>query len=155
MSSSTELVLFAASLTKRKSPLMATVAIEGLFLFVSDAAGNTNSVLLDTQTESPKHFEVTFKLEEASPITLGVMAKNTNANWLAADNFKLMCYGTASTKEASGDAGDASSIENVTEQSAKVVVAIYNAAGAQINALQPGINIVKYADGSTRKIFKQ
>ena len=133
----------------------ATVAIEGLFLFVSDAAGNTNSVLLDTQTESPKHFEVTFKLEEASPITLGVMAKNTNANWLAADNFKLMCYGTASTKEASGDAGDASSIENVTEQSAKVVVAIYNAAGAQINALQPGINIVKYADGSTRKIFKQ
>ena len=133
----------------------ATVAIEGLFLFVSDAAGNTNSVLLDTQTESPKHFEVTFKLEEASPITLGVMAKNTNANWLAADNFKLMCYGTASTKEASGDAGDASSIENVTEQSAKVVVAIYNAAGAQINALQPGINIVKYADGSTKKIFKQ
>lgn len=132
----------------------ATVAIEGLFLFVSDAAGNTNSVLLDTQTESPKHFEVTFKLEEASPITLGVMAKNTNANWLAADNFKLMCYGTASTKEASGDAGDASSIENVTEQSAKVVVAIYNAAGAQINALQPGINIVKYADGSTKKIFK-
>ena len=132
----------------------ATVAIEGLFLFVSDAAGNTNSVLLDTQTESPKHFEVTFKLEEASPITLGVMAKNTNANWLAADNFKLMCYGTASTKEASGDAGDASGIENVTEQSAKVVVAIYNAAGAQINALQPGINIVKYADGSTKKIFK-
>lgn len=132
----------------------ATVAIEGLFLFVSDAANNTNSVLLDTQDASPKHFEVTFKLEEASPITLGVMAKNTNANWLAADNFKLMYYGTASTKEASGDAGDASSIENVTEQSAKVVVAIYNAAGAQINALQPGINIVKYADGSTRKIFK-
>lgn len=132
----------------------ATVAIEGLFLFVSDAANNTNSVLLDTQDASPKHFEVTFKLEEASPITLGVMAKSTNANWLAADNFKLMCYGTASTKEASGDAGDASGIENVTEQSAKVVVAIYNAAGAQINALQPGINIVKYADGSTKKIFK-
>lgn len=132
----------------------ATVAIEGLFLFVSDAANNTNSVLLDTQDASPKHFEVTFKLEEASPITLGVMAKNTNANWLAADNFKLMYYGTASTKEASGDAGDASGIENVTEQSAKVVVAIYNAAGAQINALQPGINIVKYADGSTKKIFK-
>ena len=133
----------------------ATVAIKGLFLFVSDAANNTNSVLLDTQDASPKHFEVTFKLEEASPITLGVMAKETNANWLAADNFKLMYYGTASTKEASGDAGDASGIENVTEQSAKVVVAIYNAAGAQINALQPGINIVKYADGSTRKIFKQ
>ncbi len=132
----------------------ATVAIKGLFLFVSDAANNTNSVLLDTQDASPKHFEVTFKLEEASPITLGVMAKETNANWLAADNFKLMYYGTASTKEASGDAGDASGIENVTEQSAKVVVAIYNAAGAQINALQPGINIVKYADGSTRKIFK-
>jgi len=133
----------------------ATVAIEGLFLFVSDAAGNTNSVLLDTQTESPRHFEVTFKLEEASPITLGVMAKSTNANWLAADNFKLMCYGTASTKEASGDAGNASDIDNVTEQSAKVVVAIYNAAGAQISALQPGINIVKYADGTTKKIFKQ
>jgi hypothetical protein len=133
----------------------ATVAIEGLFLFVSNSAGNTNSVLLDTQTESPKHFEVTFKLEEASPITLGLMAKSTNANWLAADNFKLMYYGTASTKEASGDAGDASGLENVTEQNAVAIEAIYNAAGTQISTLQPGINIVKYTDGSTRKIFKQ
>lgn len=133
----------------------ATVAIEGLFLFVSNSAGNTNSVLLDTQTESPKHFEVTFKLEEASPITLGLMAKSTNANWLAADNFKLMYYGTASTKEASGDAGDATGIENVTEQNAVAIEAIYNAAGTQIGTLQPGINIVKYTDGSTKKIFKQ
>ncbi len=133
----------------------ATVAIEGLFLFVSNSAGNTNSVLLDTQTESPKHFEVTFKLEEASPITLGLMAKSTNANWLAADNFKLMYYGTASTKEASGDAGDASGLENVTEQNAVAIEAIYNAAGTQISTLQPGINIVKYTDGSTRKIFIQ
>ena len=135
----------------------ATVAIEGLVLFVSDAEGKTNSTLLDTQDASPKHFDVTFKLDKESVITLGVMAKSTNANWLAADNFKLTYYGTASTKEESGDAGDANAIEGVEEAApaAKTIVAIYNAAGAQISTLQPGINIVKYADGTTKKIFKK
>lgn len=135
----------------------ATVAIEGLVLFVSDAEGKTNSTLLDTQDASPKHFDVTFKLDKESVITLGVMAKSTNANWLAADNFKLTYYGTASAKEESGDAGDANAIEGVEEAApaAKAIVAIYNAAGAQISTLQPGINIVKYADGTTKKIFKK
>ncbi|MCR5044123.1 MAG: hypothetical protein K6A93_08335 [Bacteroidaceae bacterium] len=135
----------------------ATVAIEGLVLFVSDAEGKTNSTLLDTQDASPKHFDVTFKLDKESVITLGVMAKSTNANWLAADNFKLTYYGTASAKEESGDAGDANAIEGVEEAApaAKTIVAIYNAAGAQISTLQPGINIVKYADGTTKKIFKK
>jgi hypothetical protein len=135
----------------------ATVAIEGLVLFVSDAEGKTNSTLLDTQDASPKHFDGTFKLDTESVITLGVMAKSTNANWLAADNFKLTYYGTASAKEESGDAGDANAIEGVEEaaQAAKAIVAIYNAAGAQISTLQPGINIVKYADGTTKKIFKK
>lgn len=135
----------------------ANVAIEGLVLFVSDAEGKTNSTLLDTQDASPKHFDVTFKLDKESVITLGVMAKSTNANWLAADNFKLTYYGTASAKEESGDAGDANAIEGVEEAApaAKTIVAIYNAAGAQISTLQPGINIVKYADGTTKKIFKK
>ena len=135
----------------------ANVAIEGLVLFVSDAEGKTNSTLLDTQDASPKHFDVTFKLDKESVITLGVMAKSTNANWLAADNFKLTYYGTASAKEESGDAGDANAIEGVEEAApaAKAIVAIYNAAGAQISTLQPGINIVKYADGTTKKIFKK
>ena len=102
-------------------------------------------------------FDVTFKLDKESVITLGVMAKSTNANWLAADNFKLTYYGTASAKEESGDAGDANAIEGVEEAApaAKAIVAIYNAAGAQISTLQPGINIVKYADGTTKKIFKK
>ena len=35
----------------------------------------------------------------------------------------------------------------------KEIVGYFNAAGTQIESLQPGINIVKYADGTSRKIF--
>lgn len=34
------------------------------------------------------------------------------------------------------------------------VQAVFNAAGQQINKLQPGVNIIRYTDGSTTKIFK-
>ena len=34
-------------------------------------------------------------------------------------------------------------------------VAIYSLSGIRLNELQPGMNIVKYADGSTRTIFKK
>ena len=33
------------------------------------------------------------------------------------------------------------------------VVAIYNVYGARLNSLQRGINIVKFADGSVRKVL--
>ena len=40
-----------------------------------------------------------------------------------------------------------------TETGSKTVVARYNMQGQKINAPQPGINIVKYSDGTTQKIL--
>ena len=41
-----------------------------------------------------------------------------------------------------------------TENGAKTINAIYSINGAQVNGLQKGLNIVKYSDGTTKKIIK-
>ena len=103
-------------------------------------------------------YSVTFTLTGGEDVKIGFQTIGTMPfRWFMCDDFTLMYYGTASAKEDSTDAGNVVVIEGVEEAApaAKAVVAIYNAAGAQINALQPGINIVKYSDGTTKKIFKQ
>ena len=42
-----------------------------------------------------------------------------------------------------------------TDSSALTVVAIYNIHGVQVEALQPGVNIVKYSDGTTTKVMQR
>ena len=103
-------------------------------------------------------YSVTFTLTGGEDVKIGFQSIGTMPfRWFMCDDFTLMYYGTASAKADSTDAGNVVVIEGVEEAApaAKAVVAIYNAAGAQINALQPGINIVKYSDGTTKKIFKQ
>ena len=103
-------------------------------------------------------YSVTFTLTGGEDVKIGFQTIGTMPfRWFMCDDFTLMYYGTASAKADSTDAGNVVVIEGVEEAApaAKAVVAIYNAAGAQINALQPGINIVKYSDGTTKKIFKQ
>ncbi len=41
-----------------------------------------------------------------------------------------------------------------TDSSALTIVAIYNIHGVQTDALQPGVNIVKYSDGTIKKIME-
>lgn len=49
---------------------------------------------------------------------------------------------------------NSSGIEHTTVASAdKAVVGIYNIGGVKIPALQKGLNIIKYADGTTRKVM--
>lgn len=103
-------------------------------------------------------YSVTFTLTGGEDVKIGFQTIGTMPfRWFMCDDFTLMYYGTASAKADSTDAGNVVVIEGVEEAApaAKAVVAIYNAAGAQINALQSGINIVKYSDGTTKKIFKQ
>lgn len=44
-------------------------------------------------------------------------------------------------------------VDDVTVSSDATVIAIYGADGAERNCLQPGINIVRYSDGTARKVF--
>lgn len=77
----------------------ATRAVEGLYLFARTSDGTYTRTALDTQDASPKNFEVTFKLEADDEVGIGLQSESTNGNWLGADNFKLLCYGTKSEKE--------------------------------------------------------
>lgn len=48
---------------------------------------------------------------------------------------------------------DPTGINNVDAQNGRMVVARYNANGQQLTALQKGLNILKYADGTSTKIL--
>ena len=50
--------------------------------------------------------------------------------------------------------GGADGINDVKDNTAKTVVAVFNASGAQMNGMQNGLNIVKYSDGTTAKVMK-
>lgn len=91
---------------------------------------------------------VVFTLEEKSDIVIG--AKNSsNGTWAIWDNWKLTSFGTSSAKTESGDP---SGVEGVDAENA-APVAIYTTAGAQVKSLQKGFNIVKFSDGTTKKVL--
>lgn len=101
-------------------------------------------------------YELTFTLAEGEEATIGFQTVGTVPfRWFMCDDFGLMYYGTQSSKTDSTDEGDVVAIEEVEEMAAgKTIAGIYTASGVQIEALQPGVNIVKYTDGTSRKIFK-
>ncbi len=103
-----------------------------------------------------KPYELTFTLAEGEKATIGFQTVGTVPfRWFMCDDFGLMYYGTQSSKPDSNDEGDVVAIEEVEEMAAgKTIAGIYTASGVQIETLQPGVNIVKYTDGTSRKIFK-
>ncbi|MBQ2298720.1 MAG: hypothetical protein II278_05025 [Bacteroidaceae bacterium] len=109
----------------------------------TDADGNA---LSDEQNYVVR---VVFTLEEKSDIVIG--AKNSsNGTWAIWDNWKLTSFGVSSTKTESGDP---SFIDGVGTADDATPVAIYTTAGAQVNTLQKGFNIVKFSDGSVKKVL--
>ena len=90
-------------------------------------------------------YTVTVKLEEGADLKFGVSWSDSGDKWTCMDEFTLVYYGTESSKISTD-------IEGV-ESSAVTPVAIYTVSGAQVDALQKGINIVKYSDGSTKKVL--
>lgn len=101
-------------------------------------------------TEKYDDYTVIFTVEEGQTVTVGIKSSGTMAaRWFVADNFKLTYYGSASSKENSGDPAGVEALDaDATE-----IVAIYTASGAQVSALQKGLNIVKYADGTVKKVL--
>ncbi len=101
-------------------------------------------------------YKVIFTLAEGEDVKIGFQTIGTMPfRWFMCDDFTLTYYGTASAKTDSTDEGGVVKVEGVEEtaDTGKEIVGYFNAAGTQIDSLQPGINIVKYADGTSRKIF--
>ena len=58
--------------------------ITGAYLYIGDY-----QTAVATQHGLPQHYTVEFTLTEATDVELGMKTINTNANWIAADNFRL------------------------------------------------------------------
>lgn len=100
-------------------------------------------------------YHVTFKVPApAAKVIVGARTVGTlSARWAAIDDFKLECYGTQSSKETSE--GKEVIIEGVDATPTVVApTAIFTLSGARTNTLVKGINIVRMADGSVKKILK-
>jgi len=62
----------------------------GVYLFANDQNSEAG-----TSNERPESYTVTISLEKTGPIQAGIRVNNTNANWVATDNFKLFFNGSA------------------------------------------------------------
>lgn len=111
--------------------------VTGMYLFAGE-----NRTAVNADAETPGRFEVAFVLTEESTIAIGVMVEGTNGNWLAADNFNLICKG-ADTTSINAVAGNLNAKAN----------SIYTISGTRIANVQKGLNIVKMSNGSVKKIF--
>lgn len=102
-------------------------------------------------TEKYADYSVIFSVEEGQLVTIGVKTSGTmTARWFVCDNFKLKYFGTESQHE---DSENPMSVDGVEVAEGAQIVAIYTVSGAPVATLQKGLNIVKYADGSVKKIF--
>ncbi len=121
---------------------------DGVYLFAQEG-DNVSLINVHSGNGVPEHFVLYFnKIENGSVLTIGLRAKSTTANWLAADNFKLTYYGTDSQV----------SIEDVVSVGASVVATeYYTLGGVRVATPQRGINIVKavLSDGTVKvtKVF--
>lgn len=114
---------------------------KGIYLFVA-IDGDTIKTEIATGNGAPQHFTIDFANgSEESSVVIGIMAEDATCNWIAADNWTLVCRGT-----------DTTAINNIISN---VVAAegIYNVSGARIAKIQKGLNIVKMTNGSVKKIF--
>ena len=102
----------------------------------------------------PYNVNVILKVGADKKLRIGVKrngpaSDNPAGNWTIVDDFKLICYGTESTKTPSGDALDITGVQTETAQ----VAAIFNVNGTRVATLQKGINIVRMSNGTIQKIL--
>jgi hypothetical protein len=117
-------------------------------LFISAEDENANYVedakfIEDTTTpENVATYSVTVELK-GGVLTLGARATLTGSTWFCVDNFKLTY-----SKEA-----PATAVETVETAETSAPAGIYTISGARVDKLTKGINIVKMANGTVKKVF--
>lgn len=109
--------------------------IQGVNLTVTDG---TNSwvtpmgVPEGVSGAAPDRYQVTFQSDGKTILTIGLFVKETNANWIAADNFKLFYAGS-----------DYDAIESIAaDATANKPSAIYNLAGQRVQKAVKGLYII-------------
>ncbi len=109
--------------------------IQGVNLTVTDG---TNSwvtpmgVPEGVSGAAPARYQVTFQSDGKTVLTVGLFVKETNANWIAADNFKLFYAGS-----------DYDAIESIAaDATANKPSAIYNLAGQRVQKAVKGLYII-------------
>lgn len=85
---------------------------------------------------------IIFVVEEQGEVEI----KASSSSWFKADNFRLTYFGADSQKEPTD-------VEGVEAAAESEIVAIYTASGTPVAQLQKGLNIVKYANGTVKKLF--
>lgn len=111
----------------------ASAEVTGVQLFCEEEDGAFDAVDLFTGNGTPEHFDLVFKKKAGTDVKIGIRATDTNANWIAADNWTLSFHGKNSGLLPS-------KLDVVETERAEVI--IYNLAGQRLTTLQKGINIV-------------
>ena len=90
-------------------------------------------------------YTVVAPVDESGELKFGVKWTDDGSKWTCLDEFTMQYLGTV-------DPTGIQQVAQKAEEAAKIV-AIYTVSGAPVATLQKGLNIVKYADGSVKKIF--
>ncbi|MCD8301507.1 MAG: hypothetical protein LUC44_00645 [Prevotellaceae bacterium] len=73
----------------------ASLTVTGTQLFATSADFDMYTEI-STANETPEHITLLFA-SDGGDVTIGLRTQNTNANWIAADNFELTYYGNESS----------------------------------------------------------
>ena len=105
------------------------------YLYVNDEEVNVTTSQLYT---------ITFYLaEETNEAKFGVKWSDAGSQWTCLDEFTLTYFGS----------DNVTAIENIASPAAAAPSAIYSISGARLNGLQKGLNIVKFSNGTVKKVF--
>lgn len=109
--------------------------IQGVNLTVTDGTNSWETpmgVPEGVSGAAPARYQVTFQSDGKTILTVGLFVKETNANWIAADNFKLFYAGS-----------DYDAIESIAaDATANKPSAIYNLAGQRVQKAVKGLYII-------------
>ena len=108
--------------------------IEGCYLY----AGESHMVVRSDEANTPKHYELIFKVaEDRTVVQIGINCSSTsNASWLGADNFTLTAYGKNSKMEENGEENAINSI------AADAQKAIFDLTGRKVSKASKGLYII-------------
>lgn len=92
-------------------------------------------------------YQVVTKVGDDGILEIGARNVGGGTVWAMVDNVKLTYYGTASAKVPTTGIAKVNDVQNAK------VTAIYTLSGTKVNALQKGINLVKYSNGTIKKVL--
>lgn len=120
--------------------------------YVADSRTSADLFFHDETAPEAYLSKVVFNLKEGEPLRIGVKKDGEVLEfaWAIFDDFRLVYFGTESTKTESGNPV---AVESVTASKNVTVIGVYTINGTKVNAVQKGINIIRLSDGSVRKVY--